>query len=161
MRTARATLGPTPRKRWATPSSLTMRRTPSKLQAPGERSAPVSESPHPDRNSPVLVLELLRLGLISIARHPHEHHISRVSRNASQSSCNRSSNGHLPSGQSLTWHLHPLLEGIVDAETGETVGHLTEDGGGETGVGAAAESWEMRGRLANEGSGRWRAYHHA
>lgn len=91
----------------------------------------------------MLVPQPLLDGPSRIRRHPYEHHIRRVPRQPTRRTRQRRRNGHLYAADALTGSFtrsESLLEVVVNAETGDGVGHLAEDGGGEAGVQTAAET---------------------
>lgn len=93
-------------------------------------------------DTPVLVPEPLLEGLRCVGRHAHQDDIGRVARQPAESARNARRDGHLPRRERLARmpRLRALLELVVDAEARERVGHLPQDRGRETGVGAASQA---------------------
>lgn len=150
MRTARAQLGPTPRKSAGAPSSRMIRKTPSKLAGwqKGEYEDAAKGSDE-DPDAPVLVPEALLSGPPGVGGHADEDDVGRVPRETAESTGDARRGGHLPCRQGLADRmplLESLLELVVDAKAGDRVRHLPEDGRRQAGVGASPDA--CRGEVA-------------
>ena len=91
----------------------------------------------------MLVREPLRRRSVRIARHAHQNHVGGVSRDATETTSDARRERHFPCWELLArveGRRKALLERVVDSEPRERVGHLAEDRGGETGVGAATDA---------------------
>lgn len=89
-------------------------------------------------NAPVLVPQLFFCGLVCVASHPYENDVCWVTCDTSQASSDACCDGHLPGGERLPRDSQTLLQRVVDSETRERVGHLAQDGSGQSSVCASS-----------------------